>query len=449
MISKWNERAWVALAASGLLLAACGEGTAANGDDNQANQANQANQSNQANANQADYDGPTYYEHIQPLMQTHCTSCHVEDSIALFSLLDYDTVTATAILSHATMEAGTMPPWPPADDCGNFRGRRGMGDDEIALFREWIDLGMVAGDPDNAVTVEQELSGLPDRPADMVVDWGFEYTPQPVGDGVDDYRCFVVDLELEEDAFVSLVHTRPGNPEQVHHMIAYMAPPSAAGNLANLEAQDGQPGYTCFGGPRVGAEMLAGWVPGQTPAPYEEGHGVRIAAGTQLVIQMHYNTLNDPDGSDRTELDLYYVEDPNPTELVIVPLAHTGIFLPAGDPDVEESIVSDTIPLPIRLHGVAPHMHTLGTAIYVDASTGDGDICLVDIPDWDFNWQGFYLYEEPIDLTPPINTRMTCWYDNSPSNQAPGQEPRDVTWGDGTFDEMCLNYFIIERPPGF
>ena len=37
---------------------------------------------------------------------------------------------------------------------------------------------------------------------------------------------------------------------------------------------------------------------------------------------------------------------------------------------------------------------------------------------------------------------MTCVWDNSPENQpvvgGVKQTPRDVTWGEGTLDEMCL-----------
>jgi hypothetical protein len=39
---------------------------------------------------------------------------------------------------------------------------------------------------------------------------------------------------------------------------------------------------------------------------------------------------------------------------------------------------------------------------------------------------------------------VRCEYDNSPANQSllNGQriQPRDVTWGEGSLAEMCLNY---------
>lgn len=399
-----------------------------------------------------DYDGPTYYADIQPLMQAHCTSCHVQDSIAPFALLNYQEVRDTAILSHATMQAGTMPPWPPAEDCQEFQGHRGMTVEEIALFKEWIDEGYPRGNSADAPSVETN-QGLTLGEADLTLTWGFDYKPTPVGgDQIDDYRCFVVDVPTEEDVFVNLVDTKPGNAAVVHHMIAYLAPPSQFARLSQLEQEDSRPGYTCFGGPRFNnPEMLAGWVPGTTPIPYKEGYGIRVPAGHKLVVQMHYNTVNDPEGTDQTLIDLHLVDreaHPNPKELVIIPLADFGLFVAAGDPEGYASAEGPSIPIPLMLHGIAPHMHMLGSAIRTTISTGRGDMCLIDIPNWDFNWQGFYVYKEPIRLAPPSLPLLECWYDNSASNQAPGREPRNVTWGDGTYDEMCLVYFIVERPPG-
>jgi len=45
--------------------------------------------------------------------------------------------------------------------------------------------------------------------------------------------------------------------------------------------------------------------------------------------------------------------------------------------------------------------------------------------------------------------RLTCRYDNSPDNQpiVNGEQvaPRDVRWGEGTLDEMCLLYMTVEE----
>ena len=78
--------------------------------------------------------------------------------------------------------------------------------------------------------------------------------------------------------------------------------------------------------------------------------------------------------------------------------------------------------------------------------------CLVDIPNWDFNWQQTYAFleDEILVAQPGDEFRLTCVYDNSEANQpvVNGEqlEPRRVRWGDGTLDEMCLNYITTIEP---
>ncbi len=436
-----NFRLMIVAVGLTVALVACGD------DDSEGDPENQAE-------NHESYEGPTYYGDIKPLMEEHCTDCHVADAVAPFPLQTYESVKATAPLSLTTMESGTMPPWPPADDCGSFQGHRGIDADAIDIFQEWIDGDFAEGDADDSNESDESALVTPEGTPDLTLDWGFEYEPDPGGDdGIDDYRCFVIEPELDEDTFVSLVHTRPDNLEITHHMLAYIATSDQDDEIAALEAEDDDPGFECFGGPRVTEpELLAGWAPGAEPLPYEDGHGVRLPEDARLIVQMHYNMQNDPEGTDRTEFDLYFVDDeehPDPTELVLIPQADLDLHIDAGDAEAEAGNTGPSIPVDLTMHGIAPHMHLLGTEIRAEASTGDGDICLIDVPDWDFDWQGFYLYEEPLELTAPIETTLTCRYDNSADNQPPGRSPQDVTWGDGTYDEMCLMYYIVERPPGF
>ena len=42
----------------------------------------------------------------------------------------------------------------------------------------------------------------------------------------------------------------------------------------------------------------------------------------------------------------------------------------------------------------APHMHLLGAQNGVDASPWRQSSCLININDWDFNWQGLYRYKD-------------------------------------------------------
>lgn len=71
---------------------------------------------------------------------------------------------------------------------------------------------------------------------------------------------------------------------------------------------------------------------------------------------------------------------------------------------------------------------------------------MLDIPQWDFDGQQFHKFPaaDLVEIQSGDSLELTCVYDNSPDNQAvvDGEPltPRDVTWGEGTTDEMCLLY---------
>jgi hypothetical protein len=98
-------------------------------------------------------------------------------------------------------------------------------------------------------------------------------------------------------------------------------------------------------------------------------------------------------------------------------------------------------------------MHMLGEKIRVEARPDTPEsTCLVDIPRWDFNWQQNYRFlpGEEVVMQPGEKLRLTCTYDNSPANQPVfnGEQlmPRDVIWGEGTTDEMCLAFINLVEP---
>ena len=104
---------------------------------------------------------------------------------------------------------------------------------------------------------------------------------------------------------------------------------------------------------------------------------------------------------------------------------------------VSQSMTQDLseLPIPVRVHGMFPHMHTLGRQLRVDLS-GSSDQCLIDIQRWDFNWQLAYWFTRPIRVMPGDAATITCTYNTMERDDT-------VRWGDGTQDEMCLNYFYV------
>ncbi len=407
-----------------------------------------------------DPSGTTFHGDVRALVDAHCVSCHRAGGIGPIPFDDpADWAEGTPWWGRSAAQAvadGRMPPWLPADDCRDILGARALGADELATFAAWADAGYPAGDPADYVAppgTDNPLDALGD-PA-LITAPAEAYAADPRLP--DDYRCQVLEQTFDTTTYLRAVDVYPDRDELVHHVLIYRVAADDVDRLQQLDDRDEGPGYTCFGGPGVGeGGPIGAWVPGMTGLLMPDDAGIVIEAGTRLVMQVHYNTLgaDDAPAPDRTQVAFWtYPVGTRPAdELAIIGFAHGQIDIPAGEPrDVEERTFN--IPLTARVVGFAPHMHTLGTSFRATLTQPDGEeACLIDIPAWDFNWQQFYSYTPDAFFTARDGARMTmqCVYDNSPANQpvVNGErlEPRDVRWGEGTLDEMCLGYVLATFP---
>jgi hypothetical protein len=233
---------------------------------------------------------------------------------------------------------------------------------------------------------------------------------------------------------------------EVHHVILYAIEASQVAEAEALDAAEEGLGYTCFGGPGVGgAQNVGGWVPGTVPnvAPAESARVIQ--KGARIVMQVHYNTSHAGEQGlhpDQTRALLWFMEAGKKPKYRIntFPLANLDIEIKAGDAN---SVQKRTFSSPVKgtLTGVLPHMHTRGTSIEVMHTKDDVETCLTRVPKWDFHWQQGYRYSEDtyLELERGDKLELTCVYDNSDNSE-------DVRWGEGTNDEMCLNYLEIRTP---
>lgn len=405
----------------------------------------------------------SWHADLKPIIDQRCNSCHVEGGPAPFTLHDFESMRAMAPAALASIESGRMPPWMPDPDCRHYQYERLMPAAEVDVLRQWIADGMPEGDPADAPATEKAAEA------------GFEpthiaapleaYTPK--AELSDDYRCFILDTEFETDTFLTASQVVPDADALVHHVLVYAMSEDALEAARTAEATEDGPGYTCFGGPfptssggstqavgRGGGlpTQLGAWVPGSVPAIYDEDLAVPIPAGSKVVMQVHYNLLAGAPVADATTFEMRLTDTPPVYDVRTKPLVIHSLDIPAGEPYAENvRTYRNYRDTPVTITSVAAHMHLLGRRLTAVIEREDGaDECLLDIPDWDFNWQQGYKLTERITLQPGESIRLTCAYDNSPENQAvvdgERREPVDVTWGEGTYDEMCMLYMTIIEP---
>jgi mono/diheme cytochrome c family protein len=446
---------------------------------------------------------PTWSE-VSPIFAEHCVTCHTVGGIAPFSLETAAGAKSHAKAILAATQSGMMPPYPPGADSPAFLGveRRTLTVTEKDTLARWVKGG--APIETGARTGARPTTGQQAAPGRLVTLAPEEsYLPRATGGATDDYHCFLLDPGLDRNAFVTSATIQPEHADIVHHVILFEAAGGAAQQARQLNASNDGHGWTCFGGSgvndtstgvnsdRLGApQWIAGWAPGAAGGNLPDGTGVLLHAGALVIMQVHYNLLHkavpdqskvalrlvDAAGSSLTPLDtLLY---PAPVELpcargakgalcnrntaladeqrkygtraAFVP---TGLLLLCGKSlaDYPQSPASVTalktscdrrVSRPLRIYSVGGHMHLRGTDIKVQLVHNGVAQTLLHIPHWDFHWQGAYFLAKPIDADPGDVIRVSCRYNNAPTNQPMvGMKrlaQRYVLWGEGTTDEMCL-----------
>ena len=103
------------------------------------------------------------------------------------------------------------------------------------------------------------------------------------------------------------------------------------------------------------------------------------------------------------------------------------------------------VPVDVDVLSVYPHAHYLADTVQAWADPPAGErVWLIEIPDWDFDWQDEYRYQEPVLLPKGSTITMRYVYDNSAENpQNPNRPPKRVTYGSGSTDEMGDLWFQL------
>jgi len=90
----------------------------------------------------------------------------------------------------------------------------------------------------------------------------------------------------------------------------------------------------------------------------------------------------------------------------------------------------------------APHMHLLGRALKLTLNPGTAaEKTILNVTDYNFDDQSSTILEKPIAVTAGDTIRVECTFDPTLRQKIPqlkSLEPRYVTWGEGSSDEMCL-----------
>ncbi len=379
------------------------------------------------------------YKDVAGIFYNRCTGCHHPNGGAPFSMMSYSETAPWASLIQTDLNIGKMPPWPPDTNYTRFLHERIITQTEKNDILSWIASGAQAGDttlaPAPPVYTSYHINATPDLVL-KVPGFASNATSQ------DAYNCFAIPTNLTQDRFLRAFEIVPNNPALVHHVVVNV-------DTTGTVVSDVTGG--CFSEP--GDFSIGGFAPGTPPTVFSGQAplkiGIRIKAGSKLVMQQHY-----PAGSagiiDSTEIRLFFY-----------PVATTGVrpiyvntflqnwLMPIPANTVQTYTAkypsgSATLPTALSIYAVSPHAHKINRTmkVYGYRASPVDTIPLCNIPNWDFEWQGFYTFRNMVKIPVGYKLGSKHVYDNTTNNpNNPNNPPVSVSAGTSTSDEMLFDAF--------
>jgi thiol-disulfide isomerase/thioredoxin len=389
----------------------------------------------------------TYTRDIARIVQNNCIECHRAGGVGPFSLETFDSVSKRASMIRTVTQEGIMPPWFAAPHVSNdgkhpesqWANDRSLSAAEKEAIITWIAAGKPKGD-DKDLPLPRTFSssewtiGTPDA----VFQLG-----EPIeikADGTMPYKNVVVPVNLTEDKWVRAMQIIPTDKSVVHHVLVFVLPEAVVNDpeLRRRVSFDESRGY------------WGAYVPGNDSVIFPDGMAKRLPKQSVLMFQIHY-TPNGKATTDQMKLGVVYSTQPPKHAVHTAAIVNRKIAIPAGASNHPET-ASLSVPADAKVLAFLPHMHVRGKAFrYEFQRAGETQTkTLLDIPNYDFNWQLRYSLREPLDAPAGSTFTGTAWFDNSADNPANPDPTKLVRWGSQTYDEMMLGYieyYLVNEDP--
>ena len=423
----------------------------------------------------------TFSKDIAPIFFKNCAECHRPGEAAPMSLLSYKEARPWARSIKEKVVTKQMPPWHADPHVGQFSNDRRLTQAEINAIAAWVDGGAAEGNPRDLPPAPKFVDGWVIGKPDVVLSMPEEFTLE--AKGPDEYQYFEIPTNFKEDKYVQLAEARPGNRAVVHHIIAFVQPPSKDGNqqqahkltkeeIEKMRAQwerdsifrkegflmrmkpdvpvyddgcalaSGGSGEKRDGGGsgERNLDLLVGFAPGMNPGVMEPGQVKRIPAGSKLVLQMHYSKVTGKVEKDRSQIGLIFAKTPPDKHVYTRPVSNNYFSIPPGA-ERHKVTACWTTKEDIHLITLMPHMHLRGIAQEIKAIYPDGrSEVLLDVPNYSFSWQTVYYLKEPKAIPKGTRFVVTAHFDNSSKNKYNPDPTVAVRFGEPTYDDMMIGW---------
>ena len=399
-------------------------------------------------ANNADAEAPTFYKDVLPVLQENCQTCHrpegenIGGMIAPMALMDYDEVRPWARSIAKAVKTRTMPPWFATDATrGQFHHERVLTEKEIETIVGWAQSGAKAGDatdaPPRKVFVEEGSGGWSLGQPDLVVEMPKYHVADEIADININFHTEITEDMLAEDKWIRGIEFKVGS-NLVHHMCASANPPGAHRALGKFSDNS-------LGCIALGAESQM----------FPDGYAMKLEKGSTISFSMHYNKeVGEGSGfDDQSRIAFHFAEEGEEVRPISYdPIGNMTFEIPPGQERWKVG-AARVFPVETDLLALWPHGHHRAAGARYEAIYPDGSReLLLDVPNYDQQWQTTYQYKEPKRIPAGTRIEVTMWFENTPerAEERGFDATRAAVNGTATTDEMMLGFinYSTSEPVG-
>lgn len=396
----------------------------------------------------------TWSKHIAPLVYKNCTPCHRPGESGAFNLLRYQDAVKKSSLIRFVTQSGYMPPWPADPSYSHFTDEKVLSPEEKQYIKTWVDSGMPRGDSISEPKAPEFFTGSYFGKPDLVVKLKDAVKIQ--GNGQDAFLILKYPYQMDKDTIADFVEFVPVQRKLVHHVNGHLVSYDAGRSFNFMSGQNINNDtrtqlvevyknmhipYTDGKAPQFPTLMpnTVYYLPGYVPPSYpKEIGGFRLKKnGLFLLNNIHYGPSNSG-LLDSSYINVFFRKTPVKRPITETQLGTFGVsaiepefVIPPGE--IKTFHTQKTLPFDISMLSVNPHMHLIGKTFWAFALNPNGDtIPLIRIKKWDFRWQYYYTFLNPVKLEKGSTIHVYGTFDNTNENvNNPFHPPRTITQGNG------------------
>lgn len=379
----------------------------------------------------------TYHKDIKPILCNHCISCHQEGGAGPMPLTLYEDVSSFGTMIDYVISNKIMPPWKANHSFSDLKDENYVSSENLRKIKLWVSSGLKEGQEEEFIC-QKDIPSLDQIDLKFGMDRRFRHR----GNFKKWSQVFVIPTNLEEDTYVDGIEFIPGNKAIIRSCNIYIDTTTKSTELDNKIPSYG---YANNGGvgfipmeyiwhhwsPDQGAEILSDAVK-------------MIPARSNILLHLTYGP-SDTISYDSSSLHLSIVKELTNKKVIKSDiLIEESDILNGGKLEIEPNdkvqvMAERELTEDVTILGLTPQGQYVCNSWSIVAIDQEGRLVanLLEVNNWDINWQRKYFLKEPIKMKPGYRIRAIAEFDNTEENyNLPILPPMKVIVGEAKRKEM-------------